>query len=211
LRLSCRVIWSLKLKHCKNSWGTNRIFARKVLKIVLEYLHSRNVKIRTTILNPAKLRKNSANGMVSFLCVSINFTEKERNGPHQDVPGSEVCENVNIPAGSSAGSSAVVPNSFLAFRWAKRWCDFVGRARPAIQDDNSRSSGAPDVTGGIPIRPSKCMKWTVVSRAAARRQEVLFPQLIPFASEVALMRELLSKSRYRQMTVRISGFTSNRI
>ncbi|KYQ56220.1 hypothetical protein ALC60_04834 [Trachymyrmex zeteki] len=70
--------------------------------------------------------------------------------------------NVNIPAGSSAGFSAVVSNSFPAFRWAKRWCDFVGRARPAIQDDNSRSSGVP-------------------------------------------------KSRYREMTFRISGFTSNRI
>lgn len=48
-------------------------------------------------------------------------------------------------------------------------------------------------TGGIPIRPLRCAKWTVVSRAAARGQRPSFPQLIPFASEVALMRELLSE------------------
>ncbi|TGZ58091.1 Uncharacterized protein DBV15_09709 [Temnothorax longispinosus] len=94
-------------------------------------------------------------------------------GPSLKIRGNEVAyikmfsgrrfANVNIPAGSSAGFSAVVPNSFPAFRWARRrWCDFVGLARPAIHDDNSRSSGAPNErTGGIPIRPSRCAKWTV--------------------------------------------------
>lgn len=101
-------------------------------------------KSERPILNFCKIAKKSSQRYGPFLCVSINFTKRNEMAYIKMFLGRRFA-NVNIPAGSSAGFSAVVSNSFPAFRWAKRWCDFVGRARPAIQDDNSRSSGVPEL------------------------------------------------------------------